>query len=176
MHAISFHAKRLHLATVAVGQMTLDWAGVEGMTPARFDLMCLLRQSGIALQRRFRRPTDGGKWIGSDEAVMKQRTLVKRLGLHPSTVSKMITRLEEMGWVTRSRDYDDRRVKIVEATPLGMRRIWKAMRRVFRERLMLKPFETIVRQMLPTWHVLDGIAAYFGDHSDFSYEWGSRTD
>lgn len=187
MHAISFLAKRLHLVTTAFGQHVLrDIAKVDGMTPARFDLLCLMRQPAIALQEMSRESYEahGGPWPGRDEAIMTQRAIVRRLALHPSTVSKLVKRLREMGWVKVTRDYDDKRVKVVEATPLGLRRIWEAMRRVFRGRAMLAKFERIHKRLRPSIHVVDAIdethdllsyiARFFGDRSDVVYHFGSR--
>ena len=185
MHAVSFAAKRLHLATNTFGQRVLDGAKVRGMTPARFDLLCLLRQPGIELQKRFRHDKKSKlPWPGANEAFLRQCVIVRKLGLHASTVSKMVKRLCEMGWVTVSRDYPDRRFKVVVATPLGLRRIWEAMRRVFRGRLLLKPYEMVHRQLRPTHHVLealddtfqllDALADWFGDRAEFFYDFGSR--
>ncbi|MFO0740948.1 MAG: MarR family transcriptional regulator [Labilithrix sp.] len=143
------------------------------MTPARFDVLCFARQ----------------RWIQFDpgplaRGLTTQRAITKALHLHPSTVSKLLKRLEEMGWITRAPDYSDARVKVVELTKLGVRKIWEAMRRVFRGRLLLAPFERIARVLHPTRHVLEGldhlfdtlelIGNSFGDDSIFYYDYGSQ--
>lgn len=125
MHMVSFLAKRLHLVTTAFGQGVLDAiARVPGMTPARFDLLCLLRQPGIVMDKRFARRAKkrpkAREWPGRDHAEMEFAQIVKRLGLHPSTVSKMVKRLREMGWVKVMRLKADRRTKIVACTDLGL--------------------------------------------------------
>jgi DNA-binding MarR family transcriptional regulator len=64
-----------------------------------------------------------------------QSDLVDRLGLDPSTVTKMLQRLERDGWVCRSRSGDDGRVTIVSLTPAGrglrgdVTRLWGELER-----------------------------------------------
>jgi DNA-binding MarR family transcriptional regulator len=147
---------------------------VKDMTPARFDILCFARQRWIQFDP-----------CATQRGLTTQRAITRALGLHPSTVSKMLKRLEELGWLTRYPDYDDSRVKAVELTPLGVRKAWEAMRRVFRQRLMLQPFETLARSLRPTAHVIEGlehlydtlelIAGHFGDTSTFYYDYGLKT-
>ncbi|WP_234442956.1 MarR family winged helix-turn-helix transcriptional regulator [Streptomyces cellulosae] len=47
----------------------------------------------------------------------RQSELNKLLGLDPSTVSRMVQRLEHAGFVRRRSDPDDSRALLVEATP-----------------------------------------------------------
>lgn len=171
MHQMTFQLKRGHLRAVAAGKEI--FAKIEGMTPARFDILCLLRQNAI----RF-----GG---GDNLHFLRQQTIERALDLHPSTISKMIKRLVQMEWVTCTRDTNngDRRHNIVELTALGLRRIWLAMRLLWRERVLLKEFEDIVTELHPTRHVfeslqeldttLDLIGRSLGDRSTFYYDWGS---
>ena len=64
-----------------------------------------------------------------------QSDLVDRLGLDPSTVTKMLQRLERDGWVCRSPSEDDRRVTIVGLTAAGrglrcdVTRLWGELER-----------------------------------------------
>ena len=64
-----------------------------------------------------------------------QSDLVDRLGLDPSTVTKMLQRLERDGWVCRSPSGDDRRVTIVGLTEAGrglrcdVTRLWGELER-----------------------------------------------
>ena len=64
-----------------------------------------------------------------------QSDLVDRLGLDPSTVTKMLQRLERDGWVCRSRSGDDGRVTIVGLTAAGrglrgdVTRLWGELER-----------------------------------------------
>jgi DNA-binding MarR family transcriptional regulator len=48
-----------------------------------------------------------------------QADIVERLGLDPSTVTKMLQRLERDGWVGREPSPSDRRVMVVTLTPAG---------------------------------------------------------
>ncbi|MFD9329569.1 MarR family winged helix-turn-helix transcriptional regulator [Streptomyces sp. NPDC060065] len=49
----------------------------------------------------------------------RQADLIKTLGLDPSTVTKMLQRLEQSGFVTRKPSPDDRRAVVVGATRAG---------------------------------------------------------
>ena len=48
-----------------------------------------------------------------------QTDLVERLGLDPSTVTKMLQRLERGGWLRREPSTEDGRVMVVTLTPAG---------------------------------------------------------
>lgn len=49
----------------------------------------------------------------------RQSDLIKLLELDPSTVTRMVQRLEQAGFVTRQPDPADRRAVLVETTPAG---------------------------------------------------------
>lgn len=51
-----------------------------------------------------------------DTGAVRQAELIKAVGLDPSTVTKMLQRLEQAGHVRRRPDPDDRRAVLVEAT------------------------------------------------------------
>ncbi|MEV7423930.1 MULTISPECIES: MarR family winged helix-turn-helix transcriptional regulator [unclassified Streptomyces] len=51
-----------------------------------------------------------------DEPAVRQAELIKSMDLDPSTVTKMLQRLESAGYVRRSPDPADRRAVLVEAT------------------------------------------------------------
>ena len=194
MHAVSFYLKRAHLQTVRFGQRVVD--KIEGMTPARFDLMYLLRRPSIV--DRTADPLEIGQ---------SQQGLIQDLGLHPSTVSKMLTRLEQMGWIRRVPEDHDARLKYVMLTALGLRKIWEAMRIVFRSRVIRKRYETHYASVAATmaagapvtsldpeldvpngprgephvvslidraYRVVRGIANAFGDRSSVWYGFGAR--
>lgn len=55
-------------------------------------------------------------WQGGEQ---RQADLIKTLGLDPSTVTKMLQRLEQAGFVTRKPSADDRRTVLVSATRAG---------------------------------------------------------
>ncbi|MCT4355003.1 MarR family winged helix-turn-helix transcriptional regulator [Streptomyces sp. Je 1-79] len=54
-----------------------------------------------------------------DRGPVRQSELIKAMGLDPSTVTKMLQRLEQSGHVRRSPDPSDRRAALVEAAEDG---------------------------------------------------------
>ncbi|MEW1722890.1 MarR family winged helix-turn-helix transcriptional regulator [Streptomyces sp. NPDC093109] len=66
----------------------------------------------------------------------RQADLIKTLGLDPSTVTKMLQRLEQSGFVTRKPSPDDRRAIVVSATRAGqalhrqVRQAWRDLEKV----------------------------------------------
>jgi DNA-binding MarR family transcriptional regulator len=165
MHALSFGFKRAHWSAVRVGKQVL--ADIEGMTPARFDLVYLIR----------RVPLDEPLMA----AGMTQDALWRALGVHPSTVSKMLTRLLDMGWVSRSRFPLDRRTWFIRLTDLGLRKVWQAMRILFRGRPLLRayerlfptgPFGHVVARIHRLVMTLKAVAYTFGDRSNAWFDYG----
>jgi DNA-binding MarR family transcriptional regulator len=89
---------------------------------------------------------------------MLQYDIWKDLGLHRSTVCKLIGRLEAMGWIRRRRCKDDRRTFEVALTVEGRRRIWQAMRRIFRPKLYRREYERLLGPKKPEpWDEFDAI-------------------
>ena len=176
MHAVTFALKRGHLRTVAFGQQVLE--AVPGMTPARFDLLCLLRQAGI------------WRGVGAREGglaePMRQTEIWQRLDLCRTTVSKMLKRLEEIGWIRREIHPRYKKWKLVFFTAEGLRAIWKAMKIMFRQRVMLRYFERIMHVRRPQMHIVEAIynlwediffvALCFGDRSKVHYDMGAQYD
>jgi DNA-binding MarR family transcriptional regulator len=173
MHPVSFRLKRAHLCAVAVGRKAVERVG--GMTPARFDLLYAVRQTALCVG-----PLHSPLMYGRT-----QKELTQLLGLSRATVSKMLKRLEQMGWVRRKPAADDRRMKYVTLTEEGLRRTWRAMRRVFRGRVLLKRYEDLFRPgpscagprhvlcvIGDAWDVIDSIARDFGDASGLEYDLG----
>jgi DNA-binding MarR family transcriptional regulator len=86
-----------------------------------------------------------------------QSKLAERLRVRPATITKMLQRLTEAGFVERRRDAADQRVLRVYLTENGyavqerMRRVWEQMEREAltgfdeRERLLLRGFLTRIR-------------------------------
>lgn len=70
---------------------------------------------------------DTGLYAGQELLMMRlwergeqrQADLIKTLGLDPSTVTKMLQRLEQAGFVTRRPSPDDRRAVVVDTTRAG---------------------------------------------------------
>jgi DNA-binding MarR family transcriptional regulator len=172
MHAVTFQIKRAHWSGVAFGKKALA-KKLPTMTPARFDLLYAIRQSHSVGQ-------PSACFIYQDE-------LRGQLGLHASTVSKLIKRLVELGWVTnKDKPLDDRRTRVVRLTREGLAKIDRAIRILFRQRIHLKHFEDLFRGWNPDIHVLeaiddfwttiDEVARKFGDTSTLRYSFGYDPD
>jgi DNA-binding MarR family transcriptional regulator len=173
MHAINFQLKRAHWTAVAVGKRVLR--KVPGMTPARFDVLYLIRRTAL---------TDS-IWTKPLEARHGVADMARELGLHPSTVGRLVRRLEEMGWVRREIS-TDMRSKNVFLTRLGLAKIHKAMKIVFRKRVFLGAYERmfrrerapvnrgqhIVRRIHRVVTTARFIARAFGDESRVWYDYG----
>src|SRR6185436_12640271 len=97
MHVLSFAAKRVHLRwLMTVKRVARDF----GVTPARFDVLyALVKRGGTTLQAE----------------------IVRILHLHKTTVSKLLKKLEGLGYVRRFRGTWDGRVKVVAFTEHGKR-------------------------------------------------------
>ncbi|MER5197293.1 MarR family winged helix-turn-helix transcriptional regulator [Streptomyces sp. NPDC002755] len=65
----------------------------------------------------------------------RQSLMIRHPGLDPSTVTRMVQRLEQAGFVTRTADPEDRRAVLVEATSAGealrgeVDRVWQELER-----------------------------------------------
>ncbi|MFF3371883.1 MarR family winged helix-turn-helix transcriptional regulator [Streptomyces sp. NPDC002680] len=87
---------------------------------------------------------DTGLYAGQELLMMqlwergeqRQADLIKTLGLDPSTVTKMLQRLEQAGFVTRKPSANDRRAVVVAATRAGqalrdqVRKAWRDLEQV----------------------------------------------
>jgi DNA-binding MarR family transcriptional regulator len=125
MNLVTFKLKRGHLKSVAFGRRVLkDGLGRETrMTPARFDLLYVIRHGVTWLQHA------GGRLMS-----ICQRDLRDALDLHASTVSKMVQALRKLGWISVPEvDEDDERMRIVRLTEEGARQIDEASRLTFEE-------------------------------------------
>ena len=60
--------------------------------------------------------------IGEHEGGVRQKTLVALQHISPSSVSELITRLEDDGYVRRTVDPDDKRATLISLTDLGAAR------------------------------------------------------
>src|SRR5689334_23124190 len=110
MHGVTFQTKRAHLQAVAFGKRVVE--SIEDMTPARFDLLYAIRSAKA----------------GFSSWTLAQKDLWKTLGLHPSTVSKMLKRLRGLNWLTNDQvDDGDGRTKLVVLTELGAQVIDEAI-------------------------------------------------
>ncbi len=97
---------------------------VDQMTPARFDFLYAISLEG-------------------NRSTLRQ--LRKHLGLHPSTISKMAKRLEQLGFVRRYSATDDRRRVYVQFTRMGRKAFKRARRVVFEQGVVPGVFARLVR-------------------------------
>jgi DNA-binding MarR family transcriptional regulator len=105
------------------------------VTPARFDVLTAIYGWGYPYQR-MRRVVP----YGAEQFEIRQK-----LGLHSSTISKMIARMIELRLLTRRRaDGGDRRRSVVEMTPFGVRIYRKALQVVMGGRQLTESFERFV--------------------------------
>ena len=106
MNRMLFSMKRAHQSALRFSWHVLKGTGV---TPARYDLLHALRKNKNG---------------------MRQKHLVRVLGVTRATVSKMLGSLEELGFVRREVDPSDRRCKIVWLTDEGLARLDAAYEKI----------------------------------------------
>jgi len=154
MHEVMFRLKRAHLRAV---EFAKPMAALFGLTPARFDVLYAIRESS--------------------GYVLTQRQIGDALGLAPSTISKILERMEACGLVRRDRHSEDFRAKAVTMTSRGVDAIGAAMHAFLRldqlraayrsihggEPPKSQAFLAIVRRSLAK------IARHFGDGSYVAY-------
>src|SRR5580693_7215045 len=105
MHAVFFGLKRAYYATLGLTRRTLR---KMGLTAARMDMLYVIHKKG-----RYS-TLQGQLW--------------RTLGVCPSVVSRMLKRLEEMGYVERDVVTNDTRKRTVRLTTKGRARILRAIR------------------------------------------------
>jgi len=127
MDYLQFRVKRLHLKMVAFGREIFGPKelpggkvdpGVPHMTAARFDLLTLVYRESPS-----------------------QSALRKKLDLCRATVSKMLQRLEDLGFVTRKRDCVDRRQVNVKLTKTGRQRLFEAFELVLTKGMVYRKIQ-----------------------------------
>ena len=163
MHPLTFQLKRAHLQSVAFGLSAVK--GVEGMTPARFDLMFVIRTGPFGWPLL--------PWC-------TQMQIRDGLGVSGATVSKMIKRLREMGWLESERNPDDGRQQLVSLTEKGLEAINRAIELVFGGRTHMDHFEEAFASWVPDvppltsikkcWSFVNCIAHRFKDTAQHLYE------
>ncbi|WP_079125298.1 MarR family winged helix-turn-helix transcriptional regulator [Streptomyces lushanensis] len=103
------------------GDHTGDPRGTTHGGPVSHSLSRVARLHRIAAGKLLRRT---GLYPGQEFLMMRlwntdtvrQSELIKAMDLDPSTVTKMLQRLDQAGYVRRSADPEDRRAVLVEAT------------------------------------------------------------
>ncbi len=124
MEKVAYQMKRAHWKVTWVAirlfeRRAVDWKEpvLLEMTPARLDILYLIQQR-LA-------------WAGSGKGPMPAMALgdiIKKLGLHPSTISKCVKRMAQLGLVTRGQSPVDARQTIVKLTPWGLEGLDAAFR------------------------------------------------
>jgi DNA-binding MarR family transcriptional regulator len=132
--------------------------------PVSFAMFALAR-SHRALAAQLLREV--GLFVGQEIMLMQlweqdgqsQNCLGHTLRLDHSTVAKSVQRLEEAGFVTRSRSEEDRRVTIVSLTPAGrdlepkVQEVWRRLEKITTEALTEQEralLVTLLRKATPT--------------------------
>ena len=86
----------------------------------------LLHDAARAVRKRFEQRTSGlglssAQWrllaLVSREGPINQAWLADRLDIEPISVSRLVDRMEQAGWVSREPDPGDRRVRLIRPTP-----------------------------------------------------------
>ncbi len=103
MHTLFFSIKRVQLRVLHISRALLHKID---LTPARFDMMRI-----IELHREFG---------------ITQGRIIDLLGVSAPTVSRMLTSLEDLGFVVRKRLARDARCVLVEITDLGLDTVRRA--------------------------------------------------
>ena len=98
MHHIFFSLKRLHHRALAFSR---PFCVPPGLTPARYDMLHAIDQH--------------------KDALLWQSHLCKILGVTAATISRMAKSLEQLGYITRTRNLFDRRQLDVRITTEGRR-------------------------------------------------------
>jgi DNA-binding MarR family transcriptional regulator len=104
MHEAFFGLKRAYWGSIRTTRKRLT---EMGLTAARFDLLYLLIEM---------------PWMPTP-----QKTIVKKLGVTPPVVSRMLKSLRELGLVVRERDCVDRRGWLISLTVEGRYRVRDAI-------------------------------------------------
>ena len=156
MHSMFFGIKRVHLRTLHISRALLH---KMGLTPARFDMMRIVelhRQHGVT-----------------------QAKIIALLGVSGATVSRMLSSLEELGYVLREEIPRDRRALLVKITERGLERVRHARETLVdsgrAERLALRAFEHSPDwarpQLVMMRRFLSRIRKNFFDPAPFEHPW-----
>lgn len=142
MHGLTFSVKRAHWATTwfAIREFRRKASSekreeLRRMTPARFDILFLMHE-----QRRLL------PYLGYGIA---QYDIRKRLGLHRTTISKMITAMVHVGFVTRTPHPFRRGAQMIDLTALGVRAIRSALHSVFTDHRLRTRIEAYAARFVP---------------------------
>jgi DNA-binding MarR family transcriptional regulator len=122
MHFMAFAFKRAHYTSLRLGR---KYAERFGLTPARFDMLYAIRR----------------------DKNRSQAFLARTLGVASVTVSRMLRKLEALGFVRRSAfAWPDRRMKRVRLTKLGRRHLHLVLRKLRRRPMQFAFMRVMYRQ------------------------------
>jgi DNA-binding MarR family transcriptional regulator len=164
MNAIYFSSKRAFHGILRVTRRPLRSLG---LTAARFDMLYALMYGGA-----------DSMWNGT-----RQSELRRSLGASASVVSRMLTSLEKLGWVTRTRlgQGQDRRQRWVRLTASGLRHIAMAFKmlrraswRLVHESICFGKHRDDSARLVHTDQLesyLRGMCRQYGDTATLYYPW-----
>ena len=161
MHFMTFALKRAHLRAIA---FVRPWLAHTAITPARYDILHLLHEHRL-------RP-------------LRQTALKHALGISAATLSRMLKRLEELGFITRSPSPRDRRAKNVALTAGGrreFRHVLYAIRcpghlHLAYEGALSRDPSHAAEMLDAAYGTIGEVARFFGDTSWLGYPTGHPDD
>ena len=159
MHTMFFSIKRVHLRVLHITRALLREVD---LTPARFDMMRIVE-------------------LHADFGVTQGR-IIDLLGVSAATVSRMLTSLESLGFVTRKRTTHDARCVLVAITELGLSTVRAACRKLIdkevHERLALRGLAFEPRKARPQRDVLQRflmrLRRNYADPAPFAHPWTTK--
>jgi len=125
MHVTTFAIKAAHLRSLAMLRAQLKPFARLGLTPARVDLLHLLR-SAFPFS-------------------LRQCEIRRRLGVSAPTTHRMVKRLEALGFVRRSYPLGPRRCSVVRLTRAGKAAIRVVARKIIGARVVDRALRSIFR-------------------------------
>jgi len=144
------------------------------MTPARFDLLFVVFD-GMRTPNPRRRSGHTKRVLAAFEYRCSQRWIREQLGLHLSTVSKMITRLVDLGLLDES---FSGRVRMVCFTERGLRLFREALKYAFGERYLAMLFKRFAwpdkKPRRQRWRIHEAVYALFKTIKQIGNALGSR--
>lgn len=143
MNTVSYEFKRAHWSMITKAMAEFRRLAKEGevdlehMTPARYDVLHLIAE------HRWWTRTPGRRAMPTTPVPVSN--IIEFLGLHPSTISVMLKRMEGRELIVRTRDPNDERYLQVTMTKKG----WDALRAA--RRVMSARPQNFLRVELSHW-------------------------
>lgn len=144
MNIVSYEFKRAHwsMITKALREFRRLWkdegiVALRYMTPARYDILHIIAEHWWW----NRKPG----WRPMPDSLVPVGNIIEFLGLHPSTVSRTLQRMETRKLIVRTRDVNNERYLQVRMTKKG----WEALRAA--RRVMSERPQNFLRVPLGEW-------------------------